>query len=319
MAATKFGNLVIPESFGTYFSEQAVANNAFINSGIVEADPAFTALLARGGLTGNLPFFKHISGADEVLDEDTPLTVGGTTADKEIWAVLARGRAFGATDLAKAFSGADPLGAMANMIGQYWSEKISATLISTLTGVFTDATVASALKLDITGLGTGNDTIKASTVVDAKKKLGDRASKISAIAVHSATFATLQKEQLIVYMRNADFNIDFPTYLGMRVIVDDTLPVDSTYGYYTSYLFAPGAVIYGGNVAIVPFESDRDSLSGQDIFVTRYHYALHPRGMAISTAGISGATPSNAELESDRWTKVWETKSMGIVQFIHKI
>jgi len=318
MAITKFGNLVIPESFGQYFSEQSTVLNSFVQSGIIEVNPAFTALLASGGLTGNLPFFKHITGSAEVLDEDTPLTVNGTTAQKEIWAVLARGKAFGATDLAKAFSGADPLNAMANQIGQFWSEELSSTLIKTLGGVFSGAGMA-GLVHDISGLEGDLAKIGASTVVDAKTKLGDASRKISAIAVHSSVFARLQKEQLIVYLRNAEFNIDFPTYLGMRVIVDDSLPYDSTYGVYTSYLFTPGAVMYGGNVSPVAFETDRDSLSGQDIFVSRMHYAVHPRGLKIDVSDIEGATPSNAELAGDIFTRVWEPKNMGIIQFKHKI
>jgi hypothetical protein len=315
---TKINNLVVPEIFAPYFSEQSVLKNAFIQSGIVEVSPQLTQMISNGGYTGNMPFFKQLSGADEVLNEDNPLEVGGTTALREIYAVLARGRAFGATDLAKAFSGADPMRAIGDMVSDYWQSRLSVALVNTLTGVFAGSGM-SGLVHDITGLGTGKDTINASTVVDAKSLLGDNAKKITAIAVHSKTFATLQKEQLIVYVRNADYNIEFATYLGLTVIVDDTLPVDAVYGKYTSYLFTNGAIAYGGNSAPIPVETDRDTLSGVDVLVTRYHFVMHPRGMSIDVSGIAGITPTNAELAGDIWTRVFETKNMGIIKFVHKV
>lgn len=318
MTWLRTSEMVNPQLLGKYFSEQTVAKNAFVRSGIIENSAELSAMIAAGGLTGKLPFYKMITGDDEVLSDASgeALTVNGTSTASEIYAVLARGKAFGASDLAKAFSGDDPMKALGDMISDYWTTKMSTTLISSLTGLFLNSSM-SGLVHDISGGSTAaTRMLTASNAVDAFAKLGDNASKITAIAVHSATMAVLQKEQLITYLRNAEYNIEMPTYLGKLVIVDDSLPVSG--GTYTSYAFTPGAVVYGGNSAPVSVEYDRDSLAGVDILVTRYHYVLHPRGTSITVSGIAGATPSNTELATDIWSRVFELKNCGIIQIKHK-
>jgi hypothetical protein len=317
---TKITNLEIPELFGSYFSEQSVVKNAFIRSGIVTPSEQLTALIANGGFTGRLPFFKFITGDSEVLNEASGLTPVGNTAEAETYAVLARGKAFAATDLAKAFSGSDPLGAMADQVSDYWTGEMSKILVSSLTGLFSDTTMTGLVN-DITAGGDApSRTLNASTFVDSCAKLGDAASKLSVLAVHSATFAKLVKEQLITYLRSAEFDMNMPFYLGKLVLIDDSLPVGSggTAGQYTSYVFTPGSVVYGGNVAPVPVETARDALTGVDMLITRYHMVMHPRGASIDLSGIGASlTPSNAELAGDIWTRVFETKNMGIVQIKH--
>jgi len=267
-------------------------------------------------VTGNLPFFKFLTGDSEVLSESVALSPGGNTALKEIYAVLARGRAFGETDLAAAFSGADPIGAMATQVAEYWTGEMSKALLSSLTGLFTSSTMA-ALVNNITAGGTAAArTLNSATFVDSMMKFGDNSAKIVAIAVHSATAAVLLKEGITTTVKGAsEYELDYDAYLGKRLILDDSLPVSGST--YTSYLFTEGAVLYGGNTAPKPVETDRDTLAGKDYLITRNHMVLHPRGAAIDVSGIAGATPSNAELATDIWTRVGEVKNMGIVQVKH--
>ena len=312
MTLTKIDNLVVPEIFDKYFSEQSIYKNAFVQSGIVQPSADLARLVGMGGTTGNIPFYQDITGDSEIISESADLSVNSISADKEIYARIARGKAWGATDLAMEMSGDDPMRAIGDRVSDFWTRDLSKVLVNELTGLFSNSTM-SGLVSDTSAI------ITASAVVDAKTLLGDNAGKISVMAVHSKTFAVLQKEQLITYLRNAEYNIDFPMYLGMNVVIDDTLPVDVTYGKYTSYLFTPGSVIYGGNVAPVPSETDRDSLGSADYLITRMSYALHPRGTSVDISGISGATPTNAELAGDIWTRKWETKNMGIVKYVHTI
>jgi hypothetical protein len=317
---TTISDLIIPEIFAKYFSEQSVLRNSFVQSGVIQNSPALTALMRGGGVTGNMPFFKFLTGDSEVLSETNALTPGGNAAGKEVYAVLARGRAFGETDLAAAFSGADPIGAMAAQIGEYWTGEMSKALIATLTGLFTNASMV-GLVSDITAAGTAaTRTLNSATFVDAMQKLGDMSSKVVAIGVHSATAGVLFKEGITTTIRGAsEYEVDYQTYLGKRLIVDDSLPVgaDATAGQYTSYLFTEGSVLYGGNTAPKPVETDRDTLAGKDYLITRNHMVLHPRGASVDVSGIAGLTPSNAELAGDIWTRVGEVKNMGIVQVKH--
>lgn len=314
---TKLTNLIVPEIFSAYFVEQVVAQNQFFNSGIVAPSPQLTEMMRMGGYTGNLPFFQDITGDAEVLSEYGALSMEGITASKEVYAVLARGKAWTSNDLAEAFTATDPLSVIASKVSNFWERELNKTLIASLNGLFSGDGM-SGLVSDITGESGDAAKIGSSTIVDALQKLGDASDKVTAIAMHSASFAKLVKDQLIDYVRDAQFDITFPTYLGKRVIVSDNMPSDG-YGNYTTYLFTPNSVVYGGNVAKNPTEVDRDILSGADILATRYHFTLHPRGTAINVSGISGATPSNAELAGDIWTRVYELKNMGIVQMKHKI
>jgi hypothetical protein len=138
--------------------------------------------------------------------------------------------------------------------------------------------------------------------------------------VHSATLNLMLKDDLIDFVKPSDGSDDIPTYLGKRVVVDDSLPVSS--GNYTSYIFGPGAIGYAEGSPKVPTETERQALvgGGTDILVNRRKFVLHPRGIRWTGSPGSAPTPTNTDLETaNKWTKVWETKQIRIVRFIHKI
>jgi hypothetical protein len=172
--------------------------------------------------------------------------------------------------------------------------------------------------LDISALTGGAELISASTFIDAQSKLGDAADMLTAVAMHSAVYAKLQKDQLITYDKDPVTGADVPNYLGKRVVVDDGCPVST--GVYTTYLFGRGAIGEGNGAAKVPTETDRDSLAGDDILINRQHFILHPRGVAWQNASVAGSSPTNAELEtSTNWSRVYENKNIRVVKFVHKI
>ncbi len=92
--------------------------------------------------------------------------------------------------------------------------------------------------------------LNGATFVDATAKLGDRADRLTAMAMHSATEAALRKLDLIDFIPDSEGKAQIRTFQGRRVIVDDNLPAraGTTDGLvYTSYLFGPGA--FGQGVA----------------------------------------------------------------------
>lgn len=90
---------------------------------------------------------------------------------------------------------------------------------------------------------------------------------------------------------------------------------------YTTYLAARGVIGRGEGTPVdfVNTETDRDSLAGEDILVTRRAFVLHPFG--IKWKGTpEGVTPTNAELATgDNWEKVYEDKNIGIVAIQHQV
>jgi len=197
------------------------------------------------------------------------------------------------------------------------------TLISILNGIFgNNATLMNTNQHDISGVPAAkdDDVISAKTAVDAIYKLGDNADKLTGFAMHSATVAKLTKDDLIETIPPSEGKPAVRTFLGKPVVVDDSLPVDTGTGVYTTYIFGAGAFGWGEGGAPVPVETARDALAGDDILIHRRHFILHPRGVAFQNAVVTGATPSNAELATyTNWKRVYESKNVRIVQFKHKL
>ena len=141
--------------------------------------------------------------------------------------------------------------------------------------------------------------------------------------MHSATKSYLKKLNLIETERDST-DVEFDTYRGRRVTVDDGCPVTSG-GVYTTYLFGNGAVAYGNGspTGFVSTEVDRDKQTGGgiDYLINRKAFILHPRGIAYTGAVREHVeTPLRAELaKAENWKPVYEPKQLRIVAIKHKI
>lgn len=316
MAVTKIQNVIVPDVFNPYVVEKTAELSALFQSGIIRPDAALDTLARTGGTLLQMPFWTDLTGADEVLSDAAALTPQNIAASKDIARLHARGKAWGVNDLAKALSGDDPMAQIGNLVADYWARRFQALLISTLTGVFAAASMSGNVH-DISAV-TGADAFTGSTFIDAAHKLGDAESKLTAVMVHSLVFATMRKQNLIEFIPNSEGVYNIPTYLGKRVIVDDSMPVSS--GVYTTYLFGEGAIGYGEGEAPVPTETDRDSLAGEEYLINRRHFIMHPRGVKWNEASVAGEFPTNAECATAaNWTRVYENKNIRIVKFVHKI
>lgn len=337
MGAVKISDIIIPEVFAPYVTEKLPTESILIQSGIVVPDPALDALALKGGKLINMPFFKDLTGEDEVLSDSVALTPTGITTDQDVAALLMRGKAWGVNDLAESLSGADPMGAIATLVARFWGVKEQNILIKLLTGVFLDnaANGASDLINDIAiedgTAATAAALIGGEAVIDAEQKLGDNSGVLTAICMHSIPFARLRKAQLIDWVA-ADSGVLvakglkdpkaslLPYFNGLRVLVDDTCPkvAGGTSGYkYTSYLFANGAVGRGEGAAPVPVETDRDSLAGEDYLIHRRHFILHVRGIAYTNTNCAGASPTNTELAlATNWNRVYPQKTIRVVKLV---
>lgn len=319
MAVTKISDVIVPEIFTPYVIEKTAEKSRILTSGIAIANPRLNELVSGGGTTIQMPYWKDLNGADEVLSDQTPLTPGKIGADKDIAALLLRGKAWGANELAGALAGDDPMAAIGDRVADYWARQEQKILVSVLTGAFAAATMSNHI-LDKSSAATGID---GNMVLDAKQLLGDSADQLQAIMMHSAVYTELQKQNLIQYTTTSDGKITIPTYLTYQVIVDDGMPVDTTgqTPIYTTYLFARGAIGRGEGtpVSLTPTETDRDSLAGEDFLINRRALVLHPMGVKW-VGNPAGSTPTNAELATGtNWVRVYEDKNIGLVAIKHKI
>jgi hypothetical protein len=321
MAHTITSDLIVPEIFTKYVQERTATTSAFFSSGVVSRDAKFDALANGGGKTVNMPFFQDLSGDSEITPGDgtTALTVNRITADKDIAAVHLRSKAWGANDVASALTGADPMGAIVNLVGDYWAREFNRLLIKTLTGAFLAASMSgktfSYFNADVTT--NGAKELDGTVFIDAIDLMGDASDKIVAVGMHSYVRNQLWKKDLIDTVKDSEGKeIDY--YMGRRVIIDDSLPKAAvTGGYkYTTYLFGAGAVAYGEGNPENPVEMDREILKRNSALVNDKQFLLHPRGVAWAGTA-AGDAPSDSELiVGTNWLRKYEAKNVRIVQVI---
>lgn len=317
MATTQISDIIVPEVFNPYVTQKTMELSALYNSGIVSNDAELDALAASGGKIINMPYFNDLTGDDEVLSDNGALTPQKITTGQDQAVLLMRGKAWSVNDLAKALSGADPMMAIGDLVAGYWARQMQKTLISILSGVFASTSMSGNVS-DISAATGDAALIAGETFIDATQKLGDAKDKLTGIGMHSAVVSYLAKKDLIDTIRDSDGNVVLKSYMGKTIIEDDGCPVNA--GVYTTYLFGQGAVGLGNGNAPVPTETDRDTLAGNDILINRKHFILHPRGVAFTSAGVAGASPTNAELATaTNWNRVYENKAIRIVEFKHKI
>lgn len=321
---TKIADVIVPEVFDPYVIQRTMELSALVQSGIIQNTAEFDTLASAAARTINMPFWQDLTGDDELLDDQNPLTPGKIEAAQDEAVILRRGRAWGANDLAANLAGDDPMKAIADLVAAYWARRMQAILVAKLAGVFSAATMAVNVH-DITAAAQAADqVIDGKTFVDAAQRLGDAKEQLTGVLMHSATEASLAKQDLIETERDSEGKITMKLFMGKRVIVDDGCPVAANGEDYTTYLFGPGAIALGnGNpVGFIPTEVARDGLAGEDFLINRKTLILHPRGVRWTPqAGVpAGVSPSNAELAAGlNWTRVYEAKAIRIVAFVHKL
>ena len=281
-----------------------------------------------------MPFFEDLTGESEQIIEDGDLTPDKITSKNDVAAIIRRAKMWSATDLAAALAGKDPMEAIASLVSGFWARDMQKELIAILNGIFGTFTpeggsattrLASNL-LDISGGSGVAAKWSASAFIDAQQLLGDAQAQLTAIAMHSATYSNLKKQNLIA-TEHPSMDVSFESYQGKRVIIDDGCPVSGTgvNQIFTSYLFGEGAIALGNGspVGFVPTEIDRDKKkgSGVDYLINRKTMILHPRGVKFTNTNVAKTEgPSRAELQdASNWLPVYEPKQIRIVAFKHKI
>lgn len=319
MAKTKISDVIVPEIFAAYVIKRTMELSALLRSGIAVQNEKLNSLVTAGGKLINMPYWKDLNGDDEVLSDTVPLTPDKIIASQDVAALLIRGKAWSANELASALAGSSAMQAIGTQVAQWWARKEQQVLVAILNGIFGGALLTSHVN-DISAASGEKAYIGGNAILDTKQLLGDASDQLTAMAMHSAVYTSLQKQNLIDFIPDARGEVKFPAYLGYRIIVDDGCPVDS--GVYSTYLFGSGTFGRGDGMPtdLTPVETDRDSLASDDILINRRAYVLHPFGVKWTNTNVTGATPSNSELANTaNWAKVYEDKAIGLALLKHKI
>ena len=321
MGETTISDVIVPEFFDKYSIKRTMELSALYNSGIVVNSKKFDELASEAAPTHNMPFFEDLSGRAQNMIEGQEVAANKITSNKDVSTTIRRFTMHAATNLSAALAGTDPMAAIGDLVAAYWARQMQLELISILKGVFASTSMKDHV-LDISGMTGKAANIGAESFIDALQLLGDAQGQLTGVVMHSATKSYLKKRNLIDTQRDST-DVEFDTYQGRRVIVDDGCPVDGDV--YTTYLFGSGAIALGNGspVGHKPSDIARDPKigAGIDYLITRRVFILHPRGIAwqnAKRANVESVSPDELE-DKTNWKRVYEPKDIRMVAFKHKI
>ena len=322
---------IVPEIATAAIILRSLNSNAFVNSGVMIRDPEADAFLTNnlGGKTfaprylGPLADDEPNISSDDPSEKSTPKKITGGK-NKAVRQSL--NQSWSSMDLTNTYLGLDITTAITNQIGDYWNTQENKRLLASLKGIIAAdlATGSPVMTVDVTGKTGADALFNAEAFIDAQTTMGDMASSLTAVAVHSTVYATMKKLNLIDFIPASEGRVEIPTYQGLTVIQDDALTyVPAVTGdspspakYYT-YLFGRGAVALGVGTPKTPFAIHRDEAAGngggEEIVHSRLEWIIHPQGFSF---GLE-ETPTLAQLETaSNWTRQYERKRIALAALI---
>ena len=343
VGVTQIADIIVPQIFTSYAQELTEQKARLIQSGAIVRDGAIDALLAGGGLTFNVPSFRDLDNdVDRVSSDTTPVEYGGSadpTPNKiqtaqETAVRLSRNNSWSTADLTSALAGPDPADAIATRVAYYWTRRLQAAFVATMTGVFADNSAAPTgndthtindMTLNISGAAytPGVTDFSAEAFLDAALTMGDSMEDLKMIMVHSVVYNRMQKNNLIDFIPDAQGMVMIPTFLGREVIIDDSMPVSG--GVYESWLFGPGAMRLGVGSPKVPTEVHRlpgaGNGGGAETLYNRVEWAMHPVGHRYAgtapNGGPSNLNTANNLANAGSWGRVFpERKQIKVARLI---
>jgi hypothetical protein len=335
--AGDLGPLVTQPRFGAVVVERVFNSWGWINSGAMTRNPAidFTT-----GSQIELPMVRPFIAHKEYVESNATwgasgkghLTVQKINADSAFVPVQQCAYAGGADDLSAWMSGIDPIGIMASFIGENMQKHSQETVRSVFDGFFGTGGVLNATHtLDVTAAATPTEAnfISAATVMRGRSLIGERGTRLSILAMHSAVANYLATVGALTFSTSALAtggniawggggiginSVQVAEFMGCRVVVDDTLAPTGTgaTAKYPVYMMEPGAVSLGvRNGLRVRYETN--ILSFQNVIAVDWSSAVGIPG--ISWKGTE-TFPTDADFaDPTNWeNKLTDIKSIGLVQ-----
>lgn len=335
MATVQLSDIIDVTVFQDLPAVNSPEKTAFFESGLVTRSTLLDGLANAPGKTAELPFWNDI---DETvapnLSNDDPAalaTPAKVTQGEQISRKAFLNKGLSAADLASELAmGPKAMEHIRSRVDTYWLRQWQRRLIASANGVLADNLAANGGDMVYTAAGATNGDVSASTVftrqnfTTAAFTMGDAVDGIQAIAVHSVIYKRMIDNDDIDFIPDSQGRLSVPTFLGKRVIVDDSLPYTPAAGAlagdaaakYTSILFGAGAFGYGEGAPNMPVEVSRVAEQGNgggvETLWTRKTWILHPFG--YQNTGTPAATSFSAtELAAaTTWSRVVARKNVPI-------
>ena len=308
---------------------------ALFESGAVVKNPLLDEIASRPGFVSDLPFWNDLDETDVPnISTDNPAQAaapGLITQGHQMSRTAKLNKSWAVTDLASEVAmGPKAMDRIKDRTEKYWMRQWQRRLIATANGVLLNNVNVDGSDMVIDVAGATNGDVNANTVFNrmnftsAAFTMGDAVDGIQAIAVHSVVYKRMVDDGDIIMIRPQEGSLEVPTFLGKRVVVDDSMPVVPAGGAgagddaprFTSVLFGAGAFGYGDGTPQVPVAVDRNEDAGNgggvETLYTRKTWILHPFGYQaiLANPGLPAAY-SIAELsDAGTWSRVVARKNV---------
>lgn len=326
MATTRLSDIIDVKVFRDLPQVDGPEKTAFFDAGIVTRNGLLDEIASGPGKIVELPFWNDLDGSVEVnYSTDNPAS-SATPQKINQGSQIARkafvNQGWQAADLASELAmGGTAMEAVRARTDRYFARQWQRRLVAACNGLLADNVAANSgdmvvnVAAEATASQTANTRFNRDAFTEAAFTMGDAKSGLTAIAVHSAVHKQMVKNDDIVYVPDSQGQLTIPTYMGLRVIVDDgmTVTAGTTSGFkYTSVLFGAGAFGYGVGSPEVPVEVDRGAAAGDgggiETLWVRNTWLLHPFGFQ-QTGTPAGVSFTNTELQAaTSWARVLDRK-----------
>lgn len=321
---THLSDVIVPEVFGNYVLNTALKTNRFVQSGILTPDPDLGPRLLDAGTKITVPFINDLSGDPDNWTDTDDIEVNQLTSGKQLGLKFYQTKAFGYTSLSQMISGAPIQTTIGNRFANFWTRADEKMLLAVLNGVMGVSKVKNAKFYDATTKTPTDAAFSAKGFIAAIGLMGDlQDTTLGAIAVNSATYSMMKMQNLIETIQPANGALPFEAYNGLRIVLDDDIPVDLTNKQKpttTSYIFAPGAVRYSSILASTETKYDPIKEGGTDIIVQKRVGTIHVAGTSVKTsfAPAKSTFPTMDEFsKSTTWEVVdgIDPRAIGVVAY----
>lgn len=321
---THLSDVIVPEVFGNYVLNTALKTNRFVQSGILTPDPDLGPRLLDAGTKITVPFINDLSGDPDNWTDTDDIQVNQLTSGKQLGLKFYQTKAFGYTSLSQMISGAPIQTTIGNRFANFWTRADEKMLLAVLNGVMGVSKVKNAKFYDATTKTPTDAAFSAKGFIAAIGLMGDlQDTTLGAIAVNSATYSMMKMQNLIETIQPANGALPFEAYNGLRIVLDDDIPVDLTNKQKpttVSYIFAPGAVRYSSILASTETKYDPIKEGGTDIIVQKRVGTIHVAGTSVkpSFTPAKGAFPTMTELSNQNtWevVKDIDPRTIGVVAY----
>lgn len=312
--------------FARYLTEAIFESSAMVQSGLIATDARLNNIT---GVIAELPFFSPLNYNEEVLDSSNSwgdqgkgvLTWQKHSAKTQYGVHTNRTAGFSMDDLSVVETGEDSLANIRSQLATDMNRKLTAKVISQLTGLFDTALASHVLTVgqvaaDNSGLDETN-YLTAATVTQAKALLGERGGSLQVMVMHSAVAYHLQAMGMLTFLNNGGTvnyasngvgvtNTDVAYFAGLRVVIDDQVPVttDTGTGIYSCYLAQPGVIRTGSQFPLT-IETARSIDTWTNQMAIKYNTIHHV--LLTSWKGAANTGLTNAALATGgNWEAVCE-------------